>query len=190
MHTPTTRVRPALAAFGFVAAALAMTGAALFETADHRVLLDGTDNRFALVSAASFEPDWAPTPSDWRSASIEPIALDLSATQRELLATGQPVQLVIAARNAAPLSGSLSLHLSRPDGMTESDFAALRFTVVDGDHTMLADTPGDRVPVLQWADSFDAEDVKQLRVALTAPAGFALPDGSPLVDFRFEGVNR
>ncbi|NJI58598.1 hypothetical protein HCX50_04045 [Microbacterium oxydans] len=182
-------LRPVLAAAGALALAVAMVTAALLTTVEHRVVLDGSNNRFDLVAAASAEPDWVPLASDWRDAATEPIVLDLEGA--DTLQRGEYIDFAVAVKNDGPLDGDLTLRINDADATTDAEptfFQQLHFTVGDRQQILL-DGPIDTFSHT-WSE-FGQGEVRILTVRVTLPADLPAEwdSQSTRIRIQFEGTN-
>lgn len=183
--------RTVLAAAGLLALAIAMTGAAVVSTAEYRITFAGADNRFDYVAAASDDPTWTPSSTDWIDASAEPIVLDLS--DAEALEPGEHVDFVVAVKNAGPLAGDLTLRIDDPDraggdNVDPTFFEQLVFTVSSETTTLL----DDRISSFEhtWP-SFAPGESRTFDVRITLPADLEDQwlDESTQIRVQFEGMN-
>ena len=77
--------------------AIAVTGAASVISSDYRVDFVGSDNRFALTAAASADPAWHPSATDWEDAAEVPIELRLTVDGSQYeLAPGDSVDMKLS----------------------------------------------------------------------------------------------
>lgn len=184
------QVRPALAAAGALALAVAMVAAALVTSAEYRVTLNGSGDRFDLVAAASAEPGWEPLASDWRDAATEPIVLELEGADK--LGRGEFVDFAVAVKNDGPLDGDLTLRIDDADatatGAGATFFEQLHFTVSE-DGCVLVDGSFDTF-THAWPTLLHGES-RTLTVRITLPSDLPKEwdSKSARIRIQFEGMN-
>ncbi|GAA2180366.1 hypothetical protein GCM10009847_17970 [Leucobacter tardus] len=187
--------RSTLAAVGVTAlAGVVLTAAALTDTAETRWVLDGSKNRFDIVTAGALEPDWKPQDSDWHQGNPDPYEVAIGENGEGVaLGPGHSLEATVAVANASPrdIAGRIGLKILDPNPLgdaTDPDtgrylelFDQLRFTVVDGT-TVLADrVSADEFNDLawQWPDPVAAGENRTLAVTISLPAE---------VDNRWQGA--
>ncbi|UIN30692.1 hypothetical protein [Microbacterium binotii] len=185
----------AVLATGMLAAGCALATAAAFtDYADVEVSLDGSQNRFDIVTAGAVDVDlqsWSPQAEGWLQGNPDAVLLGSGADAGILLAPGGSVEAAIAVKNDSPrLNAAISLVIEDPTprgdavdpatGTFLELFDQLVFTVRDADGTVLLDHVA--APALTgyvWPDSFAPGEWKKLDVTID------LPDS---VDNRWQGA--
>ncbi|GMA29085.1 hypothetical protein [Arenivirga flava] len=187
---------------GAVAATAGLvTAAAITDSDDVVVLLDGERNRFDLVAAASHRSDWHPGADDWEQGRPEAIRIPIGADGR-LLGPGGVVSYRIAVRNVSPaLAGAIELEIWDPqDRVGQLDpstgrfvelFDQLRIVVRDGESVLVDRPPRDAPMRTGWDSPLGRDEHRVLDVELSLPA--ELDDrwqgASTDIAFRFTGVS-
>ncbi len=193
--------RLALSIGAVAATAGLVTAAAITDSEDVIVVLDGDRNRFDLVVAASSEPDWQPVPADWEQGRPEVVQIPVGS-EGALLGPGGSVQYRIAVRNDSPLlAGIIALEVSDPEdraGQTDPRtgrlvelFDQLRVVVRDGSTVLIDRAPGDAPMRTSWAQPLERGDQRVLDVELSLPADLDDRWQGATTDlaFHFTGVN-
>lgn len=177
--------RSTLAAAGVTAlAGVVLTAAALTDSAETRWVLDGSQNRFDIVTAGALEPGWQPQDSDWQQGNPDPYEVEIGEDGEGVaLGPGHSLDATVAVANASPsdISGHIGLMILDPDplgGATDPDtgrylelFDQLKFTVVDGQTVVAERLSADQFNDLawRWPDPVAAGDSRVLAVTISLP---------------------
>lgn len=199
------RRRALLSVLAVVGAGAALTAAALSDSADVLVNMDGSQNRFDIVAAGKFgsdAEDWGPTAADWVQGNPEPYEMTISP-EGHVLAPGGHMNGVIAVKNASPrIAGQISLTILDPlpqgdaidphTGAKVELFDQLIFTVRDGERTLVDHVPANDLETYSWPAALPSGDHKVLDVTIemSSEADNRWQLAKTDVQFRFEAVSR
>ncbi len=193
--------RLALSLGAVVATAGLVTAAAITDSRDIDVVLDGDRNRFDLVVAASAEPGWQPGPAEWEQGRPRAVSIPVGP-DGGLLGPGGTTHYSIAVRNDSPLlAGLVDLEVSDPvdrRGQTDPQtgrlvelFDQLRIVVRDGSTELIDRAPGTAPMVASLAQPLEQGEQRVLEVELSLPASLDDRWQGATTDlvFQFSGVN-
>lgn len=200
MPTPRPGLARLLLSLGAVAASASLlTAAAVTDSADLAVVLDGDRNRFDLRVAGSSDEAWLPTPDDW--AQGEPHAVEVPVGT-DALVPGGSVRYRVAVQNASPrIAGAVSLEIVDPvDRTGEIDestgrfvelFDQLHIVVRDPDGTVIDRAPGAAPMLVTWAQPLaaGAEILLDVEVAMPAEIDDRWQGASTDLRFEFAGAS-
>ena len=187
-----------------LAAGLLVTAAAVTDTQESLALLDGSGNRFDLVTTGSPEPGWAPAKTDWAQGNPSPYQIALTGDgSGYLMSPGSRLDLRIAVKNDSPrLAGEVSLEVEDPrDRGEERDpvtgnfvelFPQLIFTIRDGERVLAERVLAPDLITMPLAASLSPGDSRVLDVSIALPESLdnRWQRASTDVQFRFEGISR
>lgn len=205
MKPPRTGRARTFVAFGALAACgVALTTAALSDSASVEIDLDGSQNRFDIVVSGIYADStgsWVPSEADWRQGNPDAYEIPLLAGDDPLLSPGARLDGRVAVKNASPkLSGGLELTILDPlprgdetDPVTGNRvelFDQLIFTVKDGATTLFDRVPADLLTSYAWDEPFAAGAVKILDVSIemSTEADNRWQLATTDVQFHFEAV--
>lgn len=174
-------VRPALTTGVLLAVGVLLTAAAVTDSRDVPVVLDGSGNRFDLQVAASVEPSWQPRTADWQQGKESALSVAFDDETAQGFAPGDTLAFRVAVKNASPaVDGALTLHITDPDPLggqlTASGghaelFDQLRFTVLDDGRTVIDSVPGsDLARLVHTWTGVHPGDARVLDVRVHMPA--------------------
>ncbi|WP_125098593.1 hypothetical protein [Leucobacter chromiireducens] len=197
-------IRRTLLAAGVVLGVSALvTAAMLVDTKESIAILDGTQNRFDIVTMGSADPAWEPAAANWQQGNPEAYRIRLTQDDSPFVVSpGASLDLKIAVKNASPtLGGHLSLRVEDPnDRSAERDpetnnyvdlFPALVFTVAEGGTVLINRVAGPDLQTVGLAGVVAPGEARVLDVTVEVPEGLgnewqlAATD----VQFRFDGEN-
>ncbi|GEM_PF-1289805 len=154
------------------------------------VRVDFTGVTFALESAGSTVPGWAPGSDDWRSSGTA-WTLDLAD---DVLVPGTPLVVRVAVRNTSGTDATVVVSLTDPDPAGSGDlFDSLELTVRENGVVLATGPARSLRATLPATLGPRGEDVRVLDLALTLPAS-GTPAGTQNprtgVQVRLEGTSR
>lgn len=205
MKSPRTGRARTLVAFGALAVCgVALTTAALSDSASVEIELDGSQNRFDLLVSGVYADStgsWLPTDADWQQGNPDAFQIPLLSGDELLLSPGARIDGRIAVKNASPrLSSGLELTILDPvprgdetdptTGNRVELFDQLLFTVQDGATRLFDRVPAEQLTSYTWPAPFAAGEVKVLDVSIemSEAADNRWQLATTDVQFHFEGV--
>lgn len=185
---------------------IALTAAVLVDSAETRWVLDGSQNRFDIVTAGAPGADWKPQSSDWRQGNPKPYEVAIGDDGEGIaLGPGHSFDTTVAVGNASPgdLSGHIGLSIVDPNPLGEATdpttgrylelFDQLRFTVVDRGSVIVQSATAEEFNDLawHWAEPVDAGDSRELLVTISLPSEVdnRWQGAGTQVQFAFTGEN-
>lgn len=200
----TGRTRLLLGLSALAISGMAVTAAALTDSASVVVTMDGAQNRFDIVVAGDYSTtasSWTPTESSWAQGNPDHYELAVGAGQENVLSPGGWIDGRIAVKNASPrLAGMLSLSISDPvPNGTQTDpatgtylelFDQLVFTVVDNGTTILDKIPASELETYDWAAALSPGEsrVLDVRIEMSDSADNRWQLASTDIQFHFAAV--
>lgn len=140
--------------------------------------LDGTLNRFDLVTAGSAEPGWVPNAQHWQQGNTRPYRIALTPDgSTYVMSPGASLTLRIAVKNVSTrLASDIELSIENPnDHGGELDpesgnfvdlFPQLRFTVGDGESIVFANVPGSELQTVRLPGKLRPDDYRMLDIRI------------------------
>lgn len=195
--------RAVVAAGSLVGCAALLTAAAFTDFADVDVTLDGSQNRFDIVTTGSSTPGWMPTATEWVQGKPEAYQIKLTSDgSGYVLSPGARLDLRVAARNASPrLGAELSLKILDPDAHGDATdpvtgryvdlWNQLVFTVREGSTVLFDHVKATDLAAYVWQQPTAAGTERVLDVTIQLPSSVdnRWQLASTDIRFDFEAVN-
>ncbi|QTX03498.1 hypothetical protein [Agromyces archimandritae] len=173
-------VRTLIAGGALAACGVALTAAALSDSASVDVEMDGSANRFDIVVAGRYgdaASTWVPSAGQWRQGNPGAYEIPVAGEDARLLLPGSHIDGRIAVKNDSPrLTGLLTLSILDPQPRgSELDpgtgnfvelFDQLIFTVREGQTVRIDHVPADQLASYVWAEPFAPGEEKILDVSI------------------------